>query len=141
MDLTNDDINRHEDDSWNAIWDSAGRITDSGYVVEMEIPLNQLRFQKVDGKQVWGLDVIRMYPRDNRTRIGSNPLDREINCYLCQFSKIQGLENTEPGRDLEIVPTLTASRNDTTEDPLTDPMVEGDLESRSRTQRSLGHNA
>jgi len=131
MDLTNDDINRHEDDSWNAIWDSAGQITDQGYIVEMEIPLNQLRFQKVDGKQVWGLDVIRMYPRDSRTRIGSNPLDREINCYLCQFSKIQGLENTEPGRDLEIVPTLTASRADTTDDPVTDPMVAGDVESEA----------
>ncbi len=47
MDLTNDDINRREDDSWNAIWDSAGRITADGYIVEMEIPLNQLRFQKM----------------------------------------------------------------------------------------------
>ena len=25
MDLTNDDVNESEDDSWNAIWDSAGR--------------------------------------------------------------------------------------------------------------------
>ena len=52
MDLTNDDINRNEDDSWDAIWDSAGKITREGYIVEMQIPLNQLRFQKVDGKQV-----------------------------------------------------------------------------------------
>ena len=131
MDLTNDDINRREDDSWNAIWDSAGRITKSGYIVEMEIPLNQLRFQKIDGKQVWGLDLIRMYPRDSRTRIGSNPLDRELNCYLCQFSKIQGLENIEPGRDLEIVPTLTASRTDTRDDPVVDPMIQGDVESEA----------
>jgi hypothetical protein len=131
MDLTNDDINQQEDDSWDAIWNSAGQITDSGYIVEMEIPLNQLRFQKMAGKQVWGLDVIRMYPRDNRTRIGSNPLDREVNCYLCQFSKIQGLEDTEPGRDLEIVPTLTASRTDTRDDPAVDPMVQGDVESEA----------
>ena len=27
-----------EDDSWDAIWDSAGKITDIGYVVEMSIP-------------------------------------------------------------------------------------------------------
>ena len=131
MDLTNDDINRREDDSWNAIWDSAGRITDDGYIVEMEIPLNQLRFQKMEGKQVWGLDVIRMYPRDSRTRIGSNPLDREVNCYLCQFSKIQGFEDVEPGRDLEIVPTLTSSRTDLRDDPLIDPMVQGDVETEA----------
>ena len=131
MDLTNDDINQQEDDSWDAIWNSAGKITESGYIVEMEIPLNQLRFQKMAGKQVWGLDVIRMYPRDSRVRIGNNPLDREVNCYLCQFSKIQGLENTEPGRNLEIVPTLTASRTDSRDDPVIDPMVEGNVESEA----------
>jgi len=88
MDLTNDDVNHREDDSWNAIWDSAGKITESGYIVEMEIPLNQLRFPAADGKQTWGIDVLRMYPRDSRTRIGATPLDREINCYLCQVGKI-----------------------------------------------------
>ena len=46
MDLTNDDVNRQEDDSWDAIWDSAGRITPDGYIVEMEIPLSQLRFRR-----------------------------------------------------------------------------------------------
>ena len=76
MDLTNDDVNHREDDSWDAIWDSAGQITDEGYVVEMEIPLSQLRFQKVDGKQIWGIDIMRMYPRVSRTRISSKPMDR-----------------------------------------------------------------
>jgi len=129
MDMTNDDINRREDDSWNAIWDSAGRITEDGYVVEMEIPLSQLRFQKVAGKQTWGIDVLRMYPRDNRIRIGSNPMDREVNCYLCQIEKIQGFDDVDPGRDLEIVPTVTASKIDTRDDPVTDPLVSGDVES------------
>ena len=30
MDLTNDDVREFEDESWDAIWDSAGRITDRG---------------------------------------------------------------------------------------------------------------
>ena len=128
MDMTQDDVNQREDDSWDAIWDSAGRITESGYVVEMEIPLNQLRFQKTDGKQVWGVDVVRFYPRENRVRISNNPIDRERNCYLCQFSEVQGFENIEPGRDLEIVPTLTASRTDLRDDPAVDPMLDGDVE-------------
>lgn len=131
MDLTNDDVNRQEDDSWDAIWDAAGQITDTGYIVEMEIPLSQLRFQRMSGKQTWGIDVLRMYPRDSRYRMGSNELDREVNCYLCQFDKYQGLENADPGRDLEIVPTITAQRTDLRDDPLTDPMVNGDLESEA----------
>ena len=44
MDATNDDVNQNEDTSWDAIWDSAGKINEQGYIVEMEIPLSQLRF-------------------------------------------------------------------------------------------------
>ena len=117
MDLTNDDIAQREDDSWDAIWDSAGRIHDKGYVVEMEIPLSQLRFTKVEGKQSWGVDLLRFYPREHRYRFSNNPLDRNINCYLCQFQKIEGLENATPSKDLEIVPTLTAIQASTTDDP------------------------
>ena len=125
MDLTNDDVNKNEDDSWDAIWDSAGQINDEGYVVEMRIPLNQLRFPATSGLQCWGIDLIRMYPRDQRYRLSNNPQDRNINCYLCQLSTLTGLKNAEPARDFEIVPTLTASQSDTTEDPGVDPMVSG----------------
>ena len=65
MDLTNDDVNKREDDSWDAIWESGGQINDEGYVIEMRIPLSQLRFPVVDGKQTWAIDLVRMYPRDH----------------------------------------------------------------------------
>ena len=128
MDLTNDDVNKNEDDSWDAIWDSAGRINEKGYVVEMQIPLNQLRFPKVDGKHTWGIDLLRNYPRDQRYRFSNNAIDRNVNCYLCQFSKIRGLENVEAGRDLEIVPTVTALQNEMTDDPGVTPMQGGNPE-------------
>ena len=126
MDLTNDDINQNEDDSWDAIWDSAGKISDTGYVVEMEIPLSQLRFPKLDGKQSWGIDLLRFYPREHRYRFSNNEQDRNVNCYLCQFEKIEGLEGVEPSRDLEIVPTLTARQDNTTDDPGVEPLRSGD---------------
>ena len=126
MDLTNDDVNGREDSSWDAIWDSAGTITDEGYIVEMEIPLSQLRFPNVDGKLTWGIDLLRFHPRDQRRRYSNNELDRSVNCYLCQLSKIEGLEGAEPGRDLEIVPTLTGSKTDSTDDPGVEPLQSGD---------------
>ena len=55
MDTTNDDVNRREDASWDAIWSSAGRIHDTGYVVEMQIPLNQLRFPEYGRQADLGL--------------------------------------------------------------------------------------
>ena len=128
MDTTNDDVNQNEDVSWDAIWTSAGQINADGYVVEMQIPLSQLRFPSLAGKQTWGFDLLRFYPRDHRYRLSNNPLDRNRGCYLCQMSKLSGLEGSRPGRDIEVVPTLTASKADTTEDPAIEPIQSGDVD-------------
>jgi hypothetical protein len=94
--------------SWDAIWKSAGRITEWGYVVEASIPFNQLRFQRTDGLQVWGFDGVRSYPRSQEHLIGAFPRDRSNNCYLCQAIKIQGFDGLSPGHNVEIVPTVTS---------------------------------
>jgi len=33
MDMTNDDVNKNEDESWDAIWDSAGKISADFFIV------------------------------------------------------------------------------------------------------------
>ena len=109
MDLINDDVVRREDASWNAIWDSAGQITATGYTVEMKIPLKQLRFTGGLDKQTWGIDLLRFYPRDKRHRLSNNTMDYSVSCYLCQFNKIQGFSNLEENRNLQLVPTVTGS--------------------------------
>lgn len=103
----------YEDFSWDAIWDSAGRITSEGYTVEVTIPFNQLRFPSSNSKQTWGFIAERSYPRTVRHRIRSMPTDRNINCLLCQENKITGIEGINPGRNIEFDPTLTANRTDT----------------------------
>lgn len=104
-----DDVNRRGDKSWNGIWDSAGRITSRGYEAEMAIPLKQLRFSPSDAKQVWGVDFVRQFPRDRQNRISNNPLDRDILCYLCQIRKLEGLDDLQTSRNLEVIPSLTTT--------------------------------
>lgn len=128
MDLTIDEINGGESDAWDAIWDSAGRIDERGYVVEMAIPFSQLSFKRVAGPQTWGIDLLRFYPRNDRVRLSNNAQERGTNCYLCQFDKVRGFERAEPGRNLEIVPTLTASQTDARADLPDGPLVAGDTE-------------
>ena len=128
MDMTKDDVNGNEDASWDAIWSSAGQINEDGYVVEMQIPLDQLRFPSTNGKQTWGFEVVRFYPREHRYRLSNNPLDRNRNCYLCQIGEFTGLDGSQPGRDLEIVPTLTALKSDSTDEPGVIPMQSSDTE-------------
>jgi len=111
---------------WDGIWRSAATITDWGWSAELEIPFSTLRFQRSTGPQVWRFDALRSYPRNVDHRIGSFPRDRSNNCYLCQALEIEGFAEVSPGRNIEIVPTLTASRTDEREDLPDGVMVNGD---------------
>jgi hypothetical protein len=117
-----------EDFSWDAIWNSAGRITPDGYVVEMAIPFRSLRFGASQEAQTWGFIAFRSYPRLDRHEIGSSYNDRDNTCRLCQADRLDGFEGISPGRNLEFVPTLTASRTDAREDFPVGDMVSDGLE-------------
>ena len=113
MDAIQDDVSRYENPAWDAIWDSAGRITSDGYVVELAIPFSQLRFPRPEGDQTWGIDLVRIRPRNVRTRLANSPQDRNKSCYICQFGKFDGFANATPGKAIEVVPSLTSTRTDT----------------------------
>jgi len=115
-----------EDFSWDLIWDSAGRITESGYVVEIAISLKQLRFPRTRQAQTWGFDLSRSYPRSVRHRFSAVPKDRNSSCTLCQVVKVEGFAGLESGRNVEITPTLTATRTDTLEQPEPTGLTRGD---------------
>jgi hypothetical protein len=101
-----------EDFSWDALWRSAGRITEDGYVVEVAIPFKSLRFPQTEGPQSWGIILERVYPRSIVHRMRSAHIRRGGNCMLCFADRLEGLEGIAPGRDLEMAPTLTAHRTD-----------------------------
>lgn len=92
--------------SWDAIWNSAGRVTKEGYCVEIAIPFTSLRFQGKKEDQVWGIDLVRSYPRSLAHMIGLFPRDRSNNCYMCQADKVIGFKGARPGKNLEFDPTL-----------------------------------
>ena len=93
---------------WDAIWESAGRITSWGYIVEMAIPFNMLRFPRRKDDQVWGVELIRSYPRNVQCLIGLFPRDRNNNCLMCQAEKLVGFAGIRPGKNIEFDPTLTS---------------------------------
>ena len=119
-----------EDFSWDAIWNSAGKITDFGYVVEVAIPFNQLRFSRTQEKQTWGIGIERRYPRAVSRFMKSYPVDRNRKCILCQMNKITGFQGISPGRNLEFDPTLTLTRTDEQTDYPDGPMETGNLKAK-----------
>jgi hypothetical protein len=113
--------------SWDAIWDSAGDITEKGYTVEIAIPFSSLQFQRTNGPQIWGLDVSRWYQRSHRRRLGLVKIDRNNNSYQSQFLKIIGFEGIKPGKNIEVIPTLTGTKTDERES-----FPQGDFKSISK---------
>jgi hypothetical protein len=111
-----DQVNGKEDFSWNAIWDSAGQITEQGYVVEMAIPLRALRFNDSLSHQIWGIEFIRFWPRENRYRFSNLKREKGSPCGLCELHKMEGLSNVVEANNFEWVPTLTLARNDIRDD-------------------------
>ncbi len=106
-DLIRDEATGREDDSWDGLWTSAARITDTGYDVEMRIPFATLRFKDTDGPRRWAATFLRIRPREFRYQYFSNRIERGTRCMQCAFDKFDGFTGIRQGRNLEITPTLT----------------------------------
>jgi hypothetical protein len=120
-----------EDFSWDMIWASVGKITPDGYIIEIALPLKQLRFQPGAGSQTWGFEAFRSWPRNVRHRLSSAFRDRNKSCLLCQENKISGLEGLAQGRNLEFDPTTTFSRTDAIADSSTTGLAAGDVKAKA----------
>jgi hypothetical protein len=97
---------------WDAIFYSAGKVNKWDYAVEIAIPFNQLQFPRTSGPQVWGFEPMRFCPRLNWSHIHHRRHDRSDNNRFQSYVKIKGFEGINPGLDIEIIPTITATRTD-----------------------------
>jgi hypothetical protein len=92
------------------VWKSAAIRTDSGYQVEMAIPFSSIRFTHQD-IQTWKMDFIRDYPRESYKTFNWAGIDRNEQCWPCQWGTIEGIQNVEPGKGVEILPALVAHQS------------------------------
>ncbi len=115
-DLIFEEATGNEDTSWDGLWSGAARIDERGYETEIRIPFATLRFRPGQDVKRWGLRFLRIHPREFRRTYSSSRSERGNRCKLCQFEKIDGFADVRQGRNLEIVPTLTA-RYAQTRDP------------------------
>jgi hypothetical protein len=114
-DAIQNEMTGSESDSWDGIWQSAGKIVAAGYQVEMAIPLRILNFKEGSDKKVWGAELVRFYPREDRLRISNTPLDRNNSCNLCQMGSISGFKQAKQGQNLALVPTLVLGKGQSRE--------------------------
>lgn len=97
--LYNDEWN---DSTWDGVWEWKARINECGWVVEMKIPYNQLRFTKKD-EYVWGVNFRRIIKRKNE-KVSFAWVAKEDSGYVSRFAKLVGIKEIHPGRHIEFLP-------------------------------------
>jgi hypothetical protein len=97
------DANGNEDFSPDFYYDTAARITATGWSAEVRIPLTSLRYARSD-PQKWGIVVWRNYPRAFRYAIYSSPLPRGGNCLLCRSRELTEITHLPSSGHLVLAP-------------------------------------
>src|SRR5262249_7126281 len=81
-----------EDSSPDYFWDTAGKITDKGWTLEIRVPFSSLRYARTPAP-TWGILLYRNYPREQHYQFFSAKLPRDVSCFICNSSKMTGLES------------------------------------------------
>lgn len=91
-----------DDFSFDALWQSDGRVTPTGYVVWMAIPFKSLRFSR-DAVQTWGIGLLRLVPRANEVSFWPY-VTKRISGFAQQLGTLSGLRAISPGRNAQVIP-------------------------------------
>jgi len=89
------------DNSWDAVWKSAVKINNKGWVVEIAIPFSQLRFPD-DNKQ-WSINMARSIRR-SREDYSWNPIDVEYTNFALQAGLLDGIKDINSPIRLSFMP-------------------------------------
>ena len=97
-----EETSAHIDTSFDTVWDSRGKVTESGYVVWIAIPFKSLRFP-ASQQQEWGIILYRNITRKTEDSFWPH-ISYKIEGRLGQAATLNGLEGISPGRDIELIP-------------------------------------
>jgi len=91
--------------AWDGVYISEGRVTDFGWVLEVAIPWNTLRFPNKD-ELTMGLAVKRYINRKNESVIWPHiGLEYSSDVYqVSQYANLTGIKNIKRGNDIKIKP-------------------------------------
>jgi len=121
-DAVQDDAAGMENSSPDFYWDSSGRITKDGWVLEIRIPFSSLRYSG-GASQTWGIMLFRNYPRDFRYQFYSTRLPRGGSCFICRENVLTGLEGLPSGDHFVVAPYLSAEKESVPRDGPGTPLV------------------
>jgi hypothetical protein len=118
-----------EDSAPDWFWDTAGKITEQGWTMEIRVPFSTLRYSNMP-TPTWGILLYRNYPRERRFQFFSAKLPRDVNCFICNSSKLTGLDQLPHGSHLVVAPFAASQRTAEPSAGLGSPMAAAEVDSR-----------
>ena len=96
-----------EDSTWDGVWEWKAAVNEHGWVVEIRVPYNQIRFPKKE-EYIWGVNFSRLIRRNNE-RLYFSWVPKEEAVFVSRFAKLEGIRNIHPGRHIEFFPYMVGS--------------------------------
>jgi hypothetical protein len=104
---TTSNVNRN----WDGVWDTAARIVNDGWVAEISIPVNTVRFTPSD-EQTWGINFERNIRRKNESVFWS-PIPKAYSLTRVSMAgELRGLRGLNLGLDLKLKPFVLGGVHD-----------------------------
>ena len=119
-----------EDSAPDFFWDAQGKVTETGWTLELRIPFSSLRYAEAQDP-TWGILLYRNYPRDRRYQFFSARLPRDVNCFICNSSKMTGLASLPSGSHLVVAPYGTTTRTSAPSAGLGSPLTSEPMDAQT----------
>ncbi len=111
---------------WDGVWSVETRVTDEGWVAEIEIPMVTLRFPERD-PQSWGINLMRNISRKNEQAYWA-PIPKPFGLTRVSLAgSLTDLEALDRGRDLRIKPFVTGGGRTQLESGIRDNSAQSDV--------------
>jgi hypothetical protein len=112
--------------AWDAVATIKTSVTDSAWIVEMDIPVATLRFDPSRHEQRWGMNLLRRVRRANESSYWA-PLDRRFVVHrMSRAGTLVGLKGLRAGRNLKLKPFTVGTRTEGTATPDTSALIHAD---------------
>lgn len=89
------------------VWQSKGRLTETGFEVEISIPFKSLRYRAGD-VHIWQLNVVRTVQATGHEQTWTQAR-RASASFLAQSGRLNGLRDLQRGLTVDLIPTITSS--------------------------------
>ncbi len=112
-----------QDDSWDAVWESAAKIDEGGWALEMRIPYAQLRFPAAD-RHTFGINAVR-YIQRKRERAWLVHVPKTESGLASRFGHLEGITGISPHRTVEFLPYIVSRGEFVAPSASNDPFNDG----------------